>query len=145
LSQRESFDQLQKSGLIEANFINSEMIRMEVGGYPTTTSNPMNSTQQAGFVKQLNLLTIREAQKVKRDKGALTAKFGIAIFLNLLYGFIFLSAGSKSDADPDHLQAHFGVIMMVSISSMFGSAQPIMLALPIERPMFLREYSTGTC
>ena len=33
---------------------------------------------------------------------------------------------------------------MVSISSMFGMAQPVMLAFPFERPLFLREYSTGT-
>ena len=56
-----------------------------------------------------------------------------------------MSAGGKGDADPDNLNAHFGVIMMVAISNMFGAAQPIMLNLPIERPMFLREYSTGTC
>jgi len=27
---------------------------------------------------------------------------------------------------------------------MFGQAQPVMLAFPYERPMFMREYSTGT-
>lgn len=33
---------------------------------------------------------------------------------------------------------------MLTISSMFGSATPIMLAFPFERPLFMREYSTGT-
>ena len=33
---------------------------------------------------------------------------------------------------------------MVSIATMFGSAQPTMFAIPFERPMFMREYSTGT-
>mmetsp|Transcript_91 Transcript_91/g.126 ORF Transcript_91/g.126 Transcript_91/m.126 type:complete len:211 (-) Transcript_91:175-807(-) len=33
---------------------------------------------------------------------------------------------------------------MMLILSMFGSAQPTMLQFPFERPMFLREYSTGT-
>lgn len=33
---------------------------------------------------------------------------------------------------------------MVSIGSMMGSAQPVMLAFPLERPVFLREYATGT-
>jgi hypothetical protein len=34
---------------------------------------------------------------------------------------------------------------MVLISGMFGQAQPVMLSFPYERPMFMREYSTGTC
>jgi hypothetical protein len=33
---------------------------------------------------------------------------------------------------------------MVTISSMFGAAQPTLLAFPEQRPIFLREYSTGT-
>ena len=33
---------------------------------------------------------------------------------------------------------------MISISTMFGSAQPTLLQFPFERPLFLREYSTGT-
>ena len=33
---------------------------------------------------------------------------------------------------------------MVTISSMFGAAQPTLLAFPSQRPIFLREYSTGT-
>ena len=33
---------------------------------------------------------------------------------------------------------------MVSISMMFGSATPIMLSFPFERPLFMREYATGT-
>ena len=28
---------------------------------------------------------------------------------------------------------------------MFGPAQSVMLAFPFERPMFMREYATGTC
>jgi hypothetical protein len=33
---------------------------------------------------------------------------------------------------------------MVTIAAMMGAAQPIMISFPFERPMFLREYSTGT-
>jgi hypothetical protein len=32
----------------------------------------------------------------------------------------------------------------VLIGAMFGSAQPVLLAFPAERPVFLREYRTGT-
>ena len=73
------------------------------------------------------LLQAREVLKVRRDKGALIAKFGIALVLNLLYGLIFLGVGGRDGADADHMTAHFGVIMMAAISSMFGAAQPIMM------------------
>ena len=42
-------------------------------------------------------------------------------------------------------QAHFGSLTFLLVTSMFGSAQPVMTAIPYERPMFLREYESGTC
>jgi ABC-type multidrug transport system permease subunit len=41
------------------------------------------------------------------------------------------------------LQSHFGALIMVLLMSMFGTAQPALLAFPEERPVFLREYSTN--
>ena len=41
------------------------------------------------------------------------------------------------------LQSHFGALIMVLLGSMFGTAQPALLAFPEERPVFLREYSTN--
>lgn len=148
LSQRESEDNFYKSGLFDGNKTQADMLTAQIlatAGAAHTNASKFAIKRQSTFLQQLYYLTVREALKVKRDKGALIAKFGITIFLNSLYGMIFLNVGAMGDEDPDHLNAHFGVIMMVSISSMFGSAQPIMLALPVERPMFLREYATGTC
>jgi ABC-type multidrug transport system ATPase subunit/ABC-type multidrug transport system permease subunit len=99
---------------------------------------------QAGFFKQFTVLFQREFNNVLRDKTALIARFGITIFLNMLFGCIFYLAGNKDNGDKINMQNHFGAITMVSISSMFGSAQPVMLSFPFERPMFMREYSTGT-
>jgi len=99
---------------------------------------------KAGILKQLYFLSKRELISTRRDTAALGARFGITIFLNLLYGLIFYNAGGKDDSDPTNFNTHFGSITMIAISSMFGSAQPVMLMFPFERPMFLREYSTGT-
>lgn len=145
ITQKESLDQFAKSGMLEANEASAEAIRQLTSKCPENQDGHFPVMVRAAFFKQLYYLTEREIEKVKRDKGALIAKFGITLFLNLLYGLIFMSAGGKGDSDPDNMNAHFGVIMMVGISNMFGAAQPIMLNLPIERPMFLREYSTGTC
>jgi ABC-type multidrug transport system permease subunit len=98
----------------------------------------------AGFWLQLKSLVTREFQSVVRDKGALIGRFGVTIFLNALFGVIFWKAGEKDDGDRVNFMGHFGALTMVVISSMFGSAQPVMLMFPFERPMFMREYSTGT-
>ena len=98
----------------------------------------------AGYMMQLYMLFQREIRSIKRDKGALIGRFGVTIFLNLLFGLIFLGSGSGDDGDSVDFNAHFGGIVMVTISSMFGSAQPVMIMFPFERPMFMREYATGT-
>jgi ABC-2 type transporter len=100
---------------------------------------------KSSYFKQLYWLCGRELTNIYRDTTALGARFGITIFLNLIFGLIFLNAGGKDDSDPDNFSAHFGAITMIFISSMFGPAQSVMLAFPFERPMFMREYATGTC
>eukprot|EP00462_Mataza_sp_D1_P025918 CAMPEP_0175147448 /NCGR_PEP_ID=MMETSP0087-20121206/16001_1 /TAXON_ID=136419 /ORGANISM="Unknown Unknown, Strain D1" /LENGTH=563 /DNA_ID=CAMNT_0016432645 /DNA_START=38 /DNA_END=1726 /DNA_ORIENTATION=- len=94
---------------------------------------------RATFCTQLALLAQREGRQVIRDKGSLGARFGMAIFLNLLYACIFYQAGSSLIPEP-----HFGAVVNIIISAMFGSAQPVILVFPLERPVFLREYATGT-
>lgn len=64
---------------------------------------------------------------------------------SLIFGLIFLNAGNRDDSNESNFYSHFGAITMVLISAMFGPAQSVMLAFPFERPMFLREYATGTC
>lgn len=98
----------------------------------------------ASFWVQLKWLTWREMLNTKRDVASLIGRFGVTIFLAILYGIIFLNAGNQDDSNPSNFQSHFGAITMTVISSMFGSAQPIMLMFPFERPLFMREYSTGT-
>jgi len=101
-------------------------------------------TIEASMSKQLRFLLARELQQNYRDVGALVGRFGITIFLNLLFGLIFAGAGGRDSAKPDALPSHFGAMVMVTIGSMFGTAQPVMLNFPMERPIFLREYTTGT-
>lgn len=102
------------------------------------------SPVRASTWAQLWQLTKRELENTVRDQGALIGRFGVTIFLNLLFGLIFLNAGNQDDNDRTNFNSHFGALTMVFIASMFGSAQPVMLLFPFERPMFMREYSTGT-
>jgi len=113
-------------------------------GEPMTKSASFVAPVRAGTFTQLVALTLRELTNLVRDKGALIGRFGVTIFLNLLFGLIFLNAGNQDDNDRTNFNSHFGALTMVFIASMFGSAQPVMLLFPFERPMFMREYSTGT-
>jgi hypothetical protein len=107
------------------------------------TSSLIVST--APFLTQLWWLVSRELTSLGRNKGALIGRFGVTIFLNFLFGLIFLNAGKRDNADNEAFNTHVGAITMVTISSMFGAAQPTMLEFPFDRPMFMREYVTGTC
>ncbi|KAG8465775.1 hypothetical protein KFE25_005345 [Diacronema lutheri] len=96
-------------------------------------------TVQAPWALQLWLLYKRETLNVLRDRGGLIARYSIPLFLNLLNGLIFFRAGEGND-----IATVFGALVQIFISAMFGSAQPMILAFPLERPIFLREYATNT-
>jgi ABC-type multidrug transport system ATPase subunit len=99
---------------------------------------------KAPFFRQVQLLSWREILNVGRDIPSLSGRFGVTILLNILFGLIFLNAGKQDDGDYTNFSGHFGALTMVSISAMFGTAQPVMLGFPFERPMFMREYATGS-
>lgn len=141
LSQTETLAELEAKGVMMSTSTSENGL---VEAITSTTGEKILVEPKAGTLKQLYLLIKRELISTRRDKAALIGRFGITIFLNTLYGLIFFGAGSKDDSDPTNFNAHFGALTMVAISSMFGSAQPVMLMFPFERPMFLREYSTGT-
>jgi hypothetical protein len=63
--------------------------------------------------------------------------------LGVLIGTIFLDVGNSDSAEQVNIQSHFGALVIVMLTGMFGTAQPALLAFPEERPVFLREYSTN--
>ena len=118
------------------------------GSIDLSNSNVQGSeiiANNSSYSKQLSWLMSREYLNLTRNKAGMGARFGITIFLNVLFGLIFLGAGNRSNANYTDFTTHFGSLTMVTISSMFGCAQPAMLEFPFERPMFMREYVTGTC
>lgn len=96
-----------------------------------------------GMLTQTFMLFDREFKNLKRDTTSLGARFSITIFLSILVGILFLNVGASDPLQPINLQSHFGALIMVMLMSMFGTAQPTLLAFPAERPVFLREYSTN--
>jgi ABC-type multidrug transport system permease subunit len=96
-----------------------------------------------GTITQVSMLFTREVTNLKRDVTALGARFGLTIFLSVLIGTIFLKVGEEDRGVFLNAQSSFGALIMVALMSMFGTAQPALLAFPDERPVFLREYSTN--
>lgn len=109
------------------------MCRMSVFDKNRIFKNP-NS-----FLRQLYLLSQREYYNTIRDTGTLIARIGISSLLNLLFALIFKGSGNQPD-----IMTHFGALVQIAISAMFSSTQPTLIAFPVERPIFIREYYTGT-
>eukprot|EP01040_Poterioochromonas_malhamensis_P012169 gene12169-13307_t len=103
-----------------------------------------SSVLSAGIEVAGKELAIREGLSTIRDVQSLKVKFGITLFMNLLYGLIFYQIGTSTYSSDDNLNSHFGALMMLQMFALMGSAQSVLLAFPYERPMVMREYVTGT-
>lgn len=82
-------------------------------------------------------------KQVTRDKLALLVRVGSTGCFGLFYGLIYLDIGNADLSNPLNLQAVFGAVANLLISTMFGVAQSALMDLPKDRPVFLREYSTN--
>ena len=70
-----------------------------------------------GLCTELVLLAGRQYRNTIRDKASLGGRFGITIFMNVVFGLIFLHA-CRTDRDEYELQTHFGAITMVGNNAM---------------------------
>lgn len=125
------------------------------GFYPKDTFKEVNSaSDDSSFLyatpyervstnTEIRTLFAREFERLKRNKIPMIARFGITIFLNVLFGLIFWGIGGSDNTKSSNVQSHFGSMVMILISAMFGTAQPALIEFPAERPIFLREFYTN--
>ena len=92
---------------------------------------------------QTRYLFDREFKKLVRDKLAIVVRVGSTFMFGLLFGLIFLGVGRSDYAMYTEVQASFGAMANLLISTMFGVAQSSLMEFPKDRPVFLREYSTN--
>jgi len=150
VAQINPIEQLRSDGFFEEESRFSQMgqsMKIDDGkdaiGNSLHDENAGKDTQKPGFFTQASMLYAREFKNAIRDKASLGTRFGITIFLNLLFGIIFYQVGKQPNTELTNTSSHFGALIMVVLSGMFGSAQPTLFAIPEERPVFLREYSTN--
>eukprot|EP01061_Rhynchopus_euleeides_P003370 TRINITY_DN12629_c0_g2_i1.p1 TRINITY_DN12629_c0_g2~~TRINITY_DN12629_c0_g2_i1.p1 ORF type:complete len:495 (+),score=248.40 TRINITY_DN12629_c0_g2_i1:167-1486(+) len=110
----------------------------------------LKKNAKAGVGAQLWQLLQREFRQMVRDRTTLAARFGMGVALALMIGCIFYDVGGEW-GDDNNLQDrstainnHWGALVFITINSMFLSAQPMVLAFPLERAAFIREYAAGT-
>ena len=143
LSQTESLEELQKRRIFDLASTDSSKNIVSTA-VDDDAPDTFELVIKSSFFTQLKWLLSREFSNTFRNVPALAGRFGVTIVLNLIFGLIFQGAGDSNNADQDEISSHFGALTMVMISAMFGSGQPTLLEFPSERPMFMREYSTGT-
>jgi len=125
----------------------------QAGTAVQSDGEPTLEVLHAGFFKQLAYLTRREGQQFLRDKKAFGARMGMTLGQSILYALIFpgvvksqsdLSGMSFKDGGVQAaLGNEFGALVGLSIGAFFGASQPLILSFPLERPVFLREYSSN--
>jgi len=131
--------------------------------------NPSGSelrVTQKSFCKQLSQLIRRELRSVARDRTTMTVRFCLSGLLAILFGLVFQGVGRTiieeeqqaifdlrwtglSDEEVRHmrlrkLEWHFNALVQVAMVAMFSASQPVILAFPLERAVFLREHTSGT-
>ena len=100
---------------------------------------------------QVKELAKREAKMYLRDKTSFIAGYVIGIVLTVITSLIFFQAGKEwgDDNDTDDIlqsvNDHRQAVAFVVLNCMFNAAQPILLSFPSQRPVFLREYTSGMC
>ncbi|CAK9058388.1 ABC transporter G family member 7 (ABC transporter ABCG.7) (AtABCG7) (White-brown complex homolog protein 7) (AtWBC7) [Durusdinium trenchii] len=124
------------------------------------------SAVQKSFGKQLKQLAKRELRAVVRDRTTLAVRVALSVVLTFLFGLVFQGVGRTILETKDQnifdqmwtglsyaevtalrkrkLEWHFNALVQVALVAMFSACQPVILTFPLERPVFLREYSSGT-
>jgi hypothetical protein len=92
LSQTEDMGVLEGKGMLLAKDPKGLMDASAMDDKAALVSDSaFNPMAKSSLMKQLAWLSWRELTNIRRDTTALAARFGITIFLNLLFGLIFLN------------------------------------------------------
>ncbi|KAJ9472680.1 ABC transporter G family member 7 [Diplonema papillatum] len=124
--------------------------KIEANGVQSADLCDFSDLRCASPFAQFYHLTKRELVQLVRDRHTMAARYLMAVVKGLMVGLFFLQAGKKwgaSGSPAEISQAisnHWGALVFCSINTMFLSALSTVLVFPAERPVFMREYVSGT-
>ena len=115
----------------------------------TLNKADLKKNEKASVGAQMWQLLRREFKQMVRDRSVMRSRFGMSAVLSLLTGVMYWEVGSEwgGDTVADRslaLNNHWGGLVFLAMNGMFCAAQPMVLAFPLERASFIREYTAGT-
>jgi ABC-type multidrug transport system ATPase subunit len=90
--------------------------------------------------QQLVGLFGRELKRAARDPSILFVRFAITTLLGLFVGFLFFKVG---DTGGEITSSYRGGITNACVFAMMGAGPAMLISLPFDRPVILREYANG--
>jgi len=92
-----------------------------------------------GFCTQFRHVLVRDWKNFYRNKFAVILRFVINFVMQSIIGVCFWRVGAKED-----IETRFGAIVLISTSSMFSTAQVVLLSFALDRAVFSRDYQNGS-
>ncbi|KAI9176110.1 hypothetical protein H9P43_006475 [Blastocladiella emersonii ATCC 22665] len=95
------------------------------------------------FGQQFRYLSSRSWYNAIRNPLMLQAHLGQVVFLGVLVGLIYLDILGGDEPGSSIAQSVSGALFFVCTNSFFSAVMPVLSVFASERPVFIREYSTG--
>jgi len=92
-----------------------------------------------GFCTQFRHVIVRDSKNFYRNKFAVVIRFVINFLMQGFISVCFWGVGADDD-----IESHFGAIVLISVSSMFSTAQVVLLSFALDRAVFSRDYQNGS-
>lgn len=149
VAQEHKMEDLEKAGFfpkderVLGEALKSESGKDALGITETNSGKAVDPTP--GFQVQTCMLFKRELLNLKRDLHSLRTRTVMTMAISLMLGCLFFQIADDdfNNAEFVTIQSTFGALLMSLLANVFATALPSLLALPAERPVFLREYQTN--
>ncbi|GLD98571.1 hypothetical protein PINS_up007269 [Pythium insidiosum] len=125
--------------LINAWAEKEKSLPVDSGGAVATDDDAKPTDRAPGFFAQLAVLCHRNFLRLVRDTIGFKARIGSTLFISVLVGLIFL----QRDLNQKGVQDFTGAMFFITVNSMFSSANPEFISVPLEVPLVLREHNGG--
>jgi ABC-type multidrug transport system ATPase subunit len=93
------------------------------------------------WFRELRMLVAREYRSTVRDLSVVVLRIALAFIFGTLIAFLFFQVGQTETGTIN--SSHIGLVATLGIFALVSSAQSLVVAYAIERPIMLREYASG--